>query len=84
MTGKPEGGVWASPAVRIGLAYTKTAPTFQKHQFLERLTAQIRPQAIKHLAGPGEGPTLGVIGTLFKCTVDAAEGNTELFRDRPQ
>ena len=37
--------------------YSPPCP-FTNHQFLERSTAQIRPQVIKHLAGPGEGPEL--------------------------
>jgi hypothetical protein len=81
--GKPE-----SPAFTLGgysgsctIMYSPPCP-FTNHQFLERLTAQIRPRAIKHLAGPREGLALGVFGT--QRTVDAAEGNPELLRDGPQ
>jgi hypothetical protein len=62
--------------------YSPPCP-FTNHQFLERSTVQFRPQVIKHLPGPGEGLELGVIGTLLKRTVNAAEGNPELLRDGP-
>jgi hypothetical protein len=57
---------------------------FRKHQFLERLTAQIQRRAIKDLGGMGEGLVLEVFGTLFlKSAMDATDRNPKLAGNSP-